>query len=249
MTPSETADDPLSDEGAALLDALRRALRRAGWTQGRLAEELGVGTATVKRWLHGRGLGFTTLARLTALADTSLAELTDDGRRDGGDRDRLTLAQEEALTQDAALSTVFFLIINGWPPSEAVDAFHIPAETVERAVARLERLALVDRLAGGRIRARIDPRHSWQRAPMRQHFERHLKQLFFSLDYGDPDTIFGSEMVKLSPIGVARIRDRIEQLRSELRAIARDDQRSAALPGEWFAVLAVARSLKPLIER
>jgi transcriptional regulator with XRE-family HTH domain len=247
VTPADTPDDPLSDEGAALLDALRRALRRAGWTQARLAEELGVGTATVKRWLHGRGLGFTTLARLAALADTSLAELAEDGHR--RDQNQLTLAQEEALTQDAALSTVFFLIINGWPASEAVDAFHIPAETVERAIARLERLALVDRLAGGRIRARIDPRHSWQRAPMRQHFERHLKQLFFSLDYGDPDTIFGSEMVKLSPIGVARIRDRIEQLRSELRAIARDDQRSAALPGEWFAVLAVARSLKPLIER
>ncbi len=248
MTPANASHDPLSDEGAALLDALRRALRRAGWTQARLAGELGVGTATVKRWLHGRGLGFTTLARLVALADTSLAELAEDGRHAARDRDQLTLAQEEALTQDAALSTVFFLIINGWPTSEAIDAFHIPAAMVEQAVARLERLALIDRLSGGRIRARIDPRHSWQRAPMRQHFERHLKQLFFSLDYGDPDTIFGSEMVKLSPIGVARIRDRIEQLRSELRAIARDDQRNAALPGEWFAVLAVARSLKPLID-
>jgi transcriptional regulator with XRE-family HTH domain len=247
MIPTTPSDDPLDDESAALLDGLRRALRRAGWTQANLAEEIGVGTATIKRWLHGRGLGFTTLARLTALAGTSLAELAQDGRRNARDRNHLTLAQEEALTQDASLSTIFILIVNGWPPSEAVEAFHIPSDVVENAIIKLERLALIDRLSGGRIRARLDPTYSWQRAPMRQHFERNLKQLFFSLDYGDPDTIFGSEMVKLSPIGIARIRDRIEQLRGELRAISREDQRNAALPGEWFAVLAVARSLKPLI--
>jgi transcriptional regulator with XRE-family HTH domain len=247
MPDARMPDAPMDDESSALLDGLRRALRRSGWTQSKLAVELGVGTATIKRWLHGRGLGFTMLARLAALADTSLAELAQDGRRDARDRDHLTLAQEEALTQDASLSTVFFLIINGWPPSEAVEAFHIPEDVVESAIVKLERLALVDRLSGGRVRARLDPAHSWQRAPMRQHFERHLKQLFFSLDYGDPETIFGSEMVKLSPIGIARIRDRIEKLRGELQAISREDQRNAALPGEWFAVLAVARSLKPII--
>jgi transcriptional regulator with XRE-family HTH domain len=247
MMPASPPDEPLDDESAALLDGLRRALRRAGWTQSKLAEEIGVGTATIKRWLHGRGLGFTTLTRLTALADTSFAELAQDGRRDAHDYNHLTLAQEEALTQDASLSTVFFLIMNGWPPSEAVEAFHISEDIVKAAIVKLERLALIDRLSGGRIRARLNPAHSWQRAPMRQHFERHLKQLFFALDYGNPDTIFGSELVKLSPMGVARIRDRIEQFRGELRAISRDDQRKAALPGEWFSVLAVACSLKPLV--
>jgi transcriptional regulator with XRE-family HTH domain len=247
MIPTSIPDDPLDEESAVLLDGLRRALRRSGWTQAKLAGEIGVGTATIKRWLHGRGLGFTMLTRLASLADTSIVELAQDGRRDARNRDHLTLAQEEALTQDPSLSTIFFLIINGWPPSEAVEAFRMPEDIVEGALVKLERLALVDRLSGGRVRARLDPAHSWQRAPMRQHFERNLKQLFFSLDYGDPDTIFGSEMVKLSPIGIARVRDRIEKLRGELQTISREDQRSAALPGEWFAVLAVARSIKPLI--
>lgn len=231
----------------ALLAALRRALRDAGWTQARLAQEFGVGSATVKRWLHGRGLSFQMLTRLCELADTSLAALADDCRAAAGEGDQLTLAQEEALTQDSNLSTVFFLILRGWPPAEATDAFHIPPETVERHVARLERLALVDRLAGGRVRARLSPAHTWQRAPMRRHFERHLKQLFVSIDYADPAVNFGAEMVKLSPLGVARVRERIEAFRAELRAIEREDRRTAALPGEWHAVLAVARSLKPLI--
>lgn len=247
VIPEVTSDDPIPGEAGALLTALRRALRGAGWTQARLAAELEVGSATVKRWLHGRGLSFVTLSRLCALAGTSLAELADDSRVTSLENDHLTLAQEEALTQDSNLSSIFFLIVKGWPLSEATEGFHIPPETVERHVTRLERLALVDRLPGGRVRARLSPAHAWQRAPMRRHFERHLKQLFASIDYGDPETIFGAETVKLSPLGVARVRERIEAFRAELRAIELEDRRTAALPGEWYAVLAVARSLKPLI--
>jgi len=241
------ADDPVTGEAGALLAALRRALRTAGWTQARLAGKLGVGTATVKRWLHGRGLSFITLSRLCALAGTSLAELADDSRVAAEENDHLTLAQEEALTEDANLSTIFFLIVKGWPLSEAIEGFHIPPETVERHVARLERLALIDRLPGGRVRARLSPAHAWQRAPMRRHFERHLKPFFSAIDYGDAETIYGAETVKLSPLGVARVRERIETFRAELRTIELDDRRAAVLPGEWYAVLAVARSMKPLI--
>ncbi|MGF7148183.1 transcriptional regulator with XRE-family HTH domain [Sphingomonas zeicaulis] len=245
--PDAPSDDPATGETAALLAALRRALRGAGWTQSRLAAELGVGSATVKRWLHGRGLSLNTLGRLATLAGTSLAELTDESRLAAQENDHLTLAQEEALTQDPNISTIFFLIVKGWPLSEATEGFHIPPEVVERHVAKLERLALVDRLPGGRVRARLSPAHAWQRVPMRRHFERNLKQFFSSIDYADPQTIFGAETVKLSPLGVARMRERIEAFRADLRAIELDDRRTAALPGEWHAVLAVARSMKTLI--
>lgn len=245
--PDDAANDTVDGDAAAMLGALRRALRAAGWTQAKLAEELQVGSATIKRWLHGRGLSFNTLAQLCRLADTTLGELADSSRTAEQEKDQLTLAQEEALTQDKDLSTIFFLIVNGWPPSEATEGFHIPPDTVERHVAKLERLALVDRLPGGRVRSRISPAHAWQRVPMRRHFERHLKQLFVTIDYSDPETIFGAETIKLSPLGAARVRESIERFRAELRAIAQDDRRTAALPGEWHCVLAVARSMRPLI--
>lgn len=241
-------DDPAISETATLLAALRRALSGAGWTQARIAAELGVGTATVKRWLHGRGLSFQTLGRLCVMAQTSLAELAESSRVVSQQEDRLTLAQEEALTKDTNLSTIFFLIVNGWPPSEATEAFNISPEEVETHVQRLVRLALIDRLPGGRLRARLSPSHAWQRTPMRRHFERHLKPLFFTMDYGDPNTIFGAETVKLSPLGVAKLRERIEALRGEMRALENEDRRTSSLPAEWYAVLGVARSMKPLIK-
>jgi len=248
MMPDVYHDDPAAHENGLLLAALRRALSAAGWTQARLADELGVGTATMKRWLHGRGLSFQTLGRLCALAGTNLSDLAENSRVMAQQQDRLTLAQEEALTRDSNLSTVFFLIVNGWPPSEAIEAFHIAEHEVETHVQRLERLALIDRLPGGRLRARLSPTHAWQRVPMRRHFERHLKPLFFTMDYGDPNTIFGAEMIKLSPLGVAQLRERIEAFRGEIRALETEDRRTSSLLGEWYAVLGVARSMAPLIK-
>nr|WP_319235900.1 helix-turn-helix transcriptional regulator [Sphingomonas sp.] len=248
MSPSGSTDDPVEKESEAMLAALRRALRAAGWTQARLAETLGVGSATVKRWLHGRGLTLRTLERIAAIAGLSLAELIE-GRRPGdAEAEQLTLAQEEALGKDSILSTIFFLILNGWPPSEAVASFSVPAEEVERHVHRLERLALIDRLPSGRLRARLDPAHIWQREPLRRHFDRLLKPHFFALDYSRPETIFGAETIKLSPTGVARLREWIETWRAQLRALEREDRRTAKLPGEWYAVLAVARPMRQIVE-
>jgi len=242
-TPRESFKDPAQEEGQALLGALRRALRAANWTQARLADEMGVGSATMKRWLHGKGLSFQTLERLCALAGLGLSDLVQESRQPDYALNSLTLAQEAAMTEDPGLSTVFFLVLNQWPPSEAVDAFHLRPDDVERHVERLIRLALIDRLPSGRLRARLDPAYVWQREPMRRHFERHLKQYFLSLDFGRPETIFGVEMVKVSPVGAAQVREKVEQFRSDLRAIAKQDRRTAVLPAEWYAVLAVARRM------
>jgi len=243
---SRSPSDPFTVEHDALLATLRRRLRAAGWTQVNIAQKLDVGTATIKRWLHGRGLSLRTLSQLCALAEISLTELAEQSAVPDRLSDTLTLAQEKALTASPELSTVFFILVSGWPVLEAVEGFGIAPEKIADIVDRLERLALVDRLPGGRLRARLDPAHAWKREPMRRHFERHMKHLFFALDYGDPDTIFGVETMKLSPVGIARVAERIERFRAELRDIALDDRRSSSLPGEWHAILAVACPVAPL---
>ncbi|WP_176594645.1 helix-turn-helix transcriptional regulator [Sphingobium sp. EM0848] len=246
MISSSSSSDPFGAEHEALLATLRRRLRAAGWTQADVAVKLGVGTATVKRWLHGKGISLRTLSQLCALANTTLTELAECCAIESRPDDHLTLAQEKALTASPELSTVFFVIVNGWPVSEAEEGFGIPPEQIVQYVERLERLALIDRLPGGRLRARLDPAHVWRREPMRRHFEKHMKHLFFKLDYGDPATIFGVETVKLSPVGVARVAERIERFRGELRDIAQEDRRTTVLPSEWHAILAVACPTLPL---
>lgn len=227
-----------------LLDILRRDLRAGGHTMRSIAAKLGVGEATVKRWLAGKGLTLDRLDQLCALADVSFADLVEAANQPPGDlAQHLTLAQERALTEDSFLSFLFFLILGGWSPNDVVTDFDVPQAMVEGRLRRLERLALIDRRSGDRVRARIDRSVAWRRGPMRAHFEQHMKRQFFEMDFASPEAMYTSEVVKLSPLGVARLGELIEQVRLDLQSLSDEDRRHARLPGQWYAVLFAAREL------
>src|SRR5688572_7576969 len=136
-------------ESAAMLAALRRALRAGGWTARRLAARFGASEASVKRWLAGRGLTVVRFEALAALADLSLAELAETARRPPRElAQELTLAQEHALSEDSVLSFLFMVIVGGEPWEDFARDFDLPERLIDAALARLEKLALIDRLSG-----------------------------------------------------------------------------------------------------
>lgn len=227
-----------------MLAVLKRRLRGDGWTAPRLAARCGVGEATVKRWLGGKGL---TLDRLEALADIAGLTLADLAREAEEPpaylAQELTLAQEKALSVDIFLSFLFMALLNGATPAEIVADFAVPQRSMEAALARLERLALIDRLRGGRVRPLVDRTLVFRKLPMRALFEKHMKPVFFELDYADPRTVYFAEVIKLSRAGAAQLAELMERHRAELRALADRDRQNAVLDREWRGVLMVARDL------
>ena len=225
-----------------LLGTLRRHLRKQGWTAPRLAHELAVGEATIKRWLAGRGLTVDRLDRLAALVGLTLGDLAREAEEAPGDlAQELTLGQERALSANIFLSFLFLSILNGVPVDEIAADFEVPPRTMEAALARLERLALIDRLRSGRVRSRVDRALVFRKLPLRALFERHMKPAFFALDYAAPETLYTSEVIKLSPRGAGQLAELMERHRAELMQLA-DRDRQAALPGrDWYGILLVAR--------
>jgi len=227
-----------------LLAALRTILRASGFGIRRIAERMGVSEATVKRWFQGQGLAVDRLEELCALAGTSFRELTELAIEPPRELARqLTLAQEQALTASTLLSFLFFMILSGWPPRDLHDDFGVPMERIEAELQRLERLALIDRLPGGRVRSRIDRRVAWRRGPMRKHFEQHVKRQFMEIDFGDPTTLFASESAKLSAAGVARLEELFQRFRLDVQALADEDRRSSLLSRDWYMLLFASRPL------
>lgn len=231
-------------EADHLVAALRRHLRHQGWTARRLAVELDIGEATAKRWLAGRSLTLERLERLAALCSISLADLIIESRVPRtGLAQELTLAQETALAASPALSFLFVAILGGFDPGEVGTDFHWPADSLEAALARLERLALIDRLPGGRARATIDRAVIWRKRPMRALFERRMKGQFFDIDYASEAAIYSSEVVKLSPAGSGALAELVERFRRDVQQLAEQDRREWHLPGQWFGTLCVARPI------
>lgn len=229
---------------SALLAHLRRALRLQGWTARRIAETFEVGEATAKRWLAGKGLTLGGLERLAALADLSLAELTRAAEHpDSGLAQELTLAQERALSADVFLAFLFMTLLGGNSPQEIADDFALPEGAIAAALERLERLALIDRLPGGRVRPLVDRSIVWRKSPMRTLFEERMKRQFLAMDFAGEDAVYASEVVKLSARGAAELAELIEGHRRAVQGLARRDRETSLLPRKWYAMLSAMRAL------
>lgn len=229
---------------ALMLGELRKALRHHGWTARRIAAEFKIGEATAKRWLAGKGLTVDRLEGLAAIAGLSLAELARLAEHPAsGLAQELTLAQERALSSDIFLAFLFMTILGGTPPEEIARDFGVAEAAMDAALARLERLALIDRLPGGRIRPLVDRAIVWRKAPMRALFEAHMKPQFMAMDFAAEDAVYASEVVKLSARGAADLAEAIEAFRREVQALAERDRETSLLPAKWYGMLSAMRLL------
>ena len=228
----------------ALLKVLRQYLRQQGWTARRLAAHFAIGEATAKRWLAGRGLTLEKLDTLAALCGISLGQLAREAEQPpAGLASELTLAQEKALSSDIFLAFLFMTILGGNRPDEIARDFSVPEGELAASLLRLERLALIDRLPGGRVRPLIDRAIVWRKTPMRTLFEAHMKPQFMNMDFGAEDSVYASEVFKLSARGAAMLAELIEKHRREVQALAEQDREVAHLPRSWHGMLCAARPL------
>ncbi len=236
--------DHISNQSAIMLAALRRTLRAEGWTNKRLAGHFNTSESTVKRWLSGKALQLDQFAQLAELCGLTLAELAREAdSAPSGLAQELTLAQQQALSEDHILAFLFMAILSGERWQDLETEHNVPAGQIEAALTRLDKLALIDRLPGDRARALVDRALLWRKAPMRQLFENRMKAQFFNLDYGDPQSHYVSEMLKLSAAGAATLAEMFERFRRDVQQLAENDRRNSQLPRRWHGVLLVERAL------
>jgi transcriptional regulator with XRE-family HTH domain len=233
-----------SRHAKALLSVLRRQLRQQGWTTARIAEELNVGPATVQRWLGNRGLTLDKLETLAGLCGLSLADLTRLSEKPPPElRQELTPAQERALSKDVFLGFLFVALLSGEDWRSVGEDLDISPRAVEAGLQRLERLALIDRLPGGRVRPTIDRFLVWRRPHMRALFERRMKPQFMSMDFSSEDAVYATETIKLSAVGAAQLAELIEKFRRDVQDLAARDRETSILPRKWHGVLCALRPL------
>ncbi len=225
-----------------LIDNLKLHLKAQGLRQRDIAERLGVGLATVKRWLAGEGLTTSRLEDLCDLAKIELFELVEMAARNhSGKADRFTPTQERALGKDRRLFFIFFSLLNGWPPEECERELRISHQTMQGELQLLVRLGLIDVLGGGRIRLLTTRTVSWRKdGPVAKHFE--ARQSFVDVENAE-DALTMSDFVRLTESAVVQVRRLTEELRREIHRIALVDRHDSELERTWYGVLFFARPL------
>ena len=225
---------------ATILLELRRELKAKGIRVADLARQTEVAEPTIWRWLRGDGLTLDRLDEICALANLDLRDLI--SRGDDDQQESFTLAQERVLAADRGLALVFFAILHGAQRRDLEQEFGLPADRLESHLERLKRLGLVETPSRTRIRSKVRRAIRWRRGgPLSMAFERTVKPLFMSMDFGAPEALYMSDMISLSETGRARVHALFEALREDIHLIGEQEEAARLEGREWSGVLMMVR--------
>ena len=240
MDVSDSAANP-----AALIDALKRALRRQGLTYAVVAARMRLSEASIKRMLSRGRLSLAQLLQLADLAGTDLASLARQAR--GGTRlpRTLTVEQERALAADPRLLLMFHLLAGGRGVDDIAREFDLRGTARTLLLARLDRLGLIDLLPADRVRLRIAPDFAWRSdGPVRRRYGAQVLREFLHDRFDGERTLLRFEVRELSEASIEILRRKLQRLAAEVTELAELD---AELPGERRRSVGVALAMRPWV--
>lgn len=232
----------LSIGSTAILQNLRSELRFRRISAKQLADHLAVSEPTVWRWLRGDGLTLSKLDQICGLLGIDLRNLFD---RETEERaDAFTLAQERVLAKDRSLALVFFAILHGSQSVEIAETFRLPNVALQQHLERLSRLGLIHIGEKGRVRPLVKRSVAWRRGgPLAAAFDKTVKHLFFSEEFGSEEALYLSDAVFLTHSGREQVMALFQKLKDEIDLIVEQEQRGSVSRRELSGILMMIRAL------
>jgi hypothetical protein len=225
------------------VEALKRAVRLRGMTYARLASELRLSEASVKRMFSRGSFTLARIEEILSVLDLELHELARLSRLGGTDSAELTLEQELGLAKDERLLSVFWLVLNDWSFAGILQSFSISRTELTVAFARLERLKLVEWGAGDRVRLRVARDFLWRAAgPVKKAYGRRVVDEFLRGRFDAPLEVLRFESRELSPESAAALKQRLEKLVADFNEAAEAD---AAVPSRRRVPVALLAACRP----
>ena len=210
----------------ALLDALKRALRRAGLTYADAAAALGLSQASVKRLFSERAFSLDRLEALCTLVGMDfgdLARLADAQRRQV---ERLRDAQERELAGDPKLLLIAVCALNRLPYEEMRRRFALDEPTIIGLLTRLDGLGVITLLPGNRYHLNLARNFTWQRnGPMQRYFMNTVLRDVLSAQSEAKGDQFRFVFGMLSPASTEQVRARLQRLAQDFTELSDADTR------------------------
>lgn len=231
-----------------LLQALKQLFRARGLRYRDVADKLGVTERTVKRWFTNHGLTMDVVEDLCGVVDMSFIELCEVAKDDLDIRpQRLSHDQEQQLFADLQLALVFMLLTRGWSAQEIQRECAMPEAVLVGHLVRLEKIKLVELLPGNKVRVLFGRNIRWrENGEAGRAFGRGLNNLFAEMDYSNPEAVWSTQVVNLSPHSLAELRGKFHKLLIEVLQASDADRKSLADNKTWHAILLAAHPFDPL---
>ena len=230
-------------QGAALVDALKRALKAQGLTYAQVARGLGMSEASVKRMFPRRELPLRRLDRICEIAGVEIAELA---RSLAGEErlvSQLTRPQEREIVADRKLLLVALCAMNGWTMEQVLAAYSLTEAECTRLLLRLDRLKIIRLLPGNRIRLLLARTFSWlPDGPIQQYFKVQAQDDYFRSRFNRPDELMLFVTGRLSGASRSAMIARLRRVAGEFSELHNEDSR---LPFHARAGMSMLVAIRP----
>lgn len=207
-----------------LVSALKRALKQHAYTYADVAVALSLSEASVKRLFAREDFTLERLAKIAAMMQMDLIELLGDIQQQPAQLAELSAEQEEELISDTRLLLTAVCALNHWRFEEIIAHYQISEHELIQALARLDRLKILELLPGNRIRPCVARDFRWRAGgAIERFFRARVQQEFLKSRFDAPGEHFTFATGMLSWAANAQLQERILRLVAEFTESHRRD--------------------------
>jgi hypothetical protein len=224
------------------VEALKKSVRARGLTYAALARELKLSEASVKRMFSRGTFTLARIEEILGVLELELHEILQMVRSAAADPAELSHEQEGALAKDERLLSVFWLVLNGWRFDPILAGFAISRSELTLALARLDKLRLIEWGPRERLRLRVSEDFQWRAGgPVKKAYGRRVMREFLDARFDQPLELLRFESRVLSAESAAVLKRRLERLVAEFNELAEVDSTVPAGRRIGVALLAACR--------
>ena len=212
-----------------LIDSLKRALKAHGLSYIDVAQQLGLSEASVKRLFSESSFSLIRLDKVCQMMEMEISDIVLQMNNDFRSMlSGLSFEQEEEIAGDIALLLITVCVLNRWTMPQLIEHFHLSEHQCIRHLAVLDRLKVIELLAGNNIKLRVSANFKWlDNGPIQQFFQQKLAADFFESQFTQQQEQLVVINGMLSDSAMMIFHRKIEQLAREFNELNNED---AALP-------------------
>jgi predicted transcriptional regulator len=211
---------------AGLVDVLKRELRSRGITYARVARELRLSEASVKRMFSRRNFSLKRLDQVCELANSEFSDIARALQLEESLISRLTHEQEQEIVANARLFLVAVCVLNHVGFEQIVATYDISRPECIQLLARLDRLGFIRLLPNNRIRLLVSLDFSWlPDGPIQRFFSQQAHNEYFRSRFDRPDEFMVVVNGMLSRASSAAIVTRLKRIAREFSELNNQDAR------------------------
>lgn len=171
-----------------LLQTLKKALKAHGLTYAKIAPNLELTEASVKRLFSEENLSLQRLEQICQLMDLEISDLVQMMSEEQPRLQHLTVEQEQEITQDLTLLLVTVSVLNRWTLQDIISFYKLSEVDCIQKLARLDKLKIIELLPKNKIKLLVAPNFSWRdNGPIQHFFQEKIAQEYFKTKFKDDD--------------------------------------------------------------